>query len=75
MGTLVEVALIPVGWCHIFQIDSKFSNWYRVPNLGWVSEFLKKQFFKLVLRTVSFFFRLGIHPYVTFSVRPSVASF
>ena len=31
-------------WCPIFQIYSKFSNWYRVPNLGWVFEFLKKQF-------------------------------
>ena len=33
----------------MFQIYSKFSNWYQVPNIGWVSEFLKNQFLKLVL--------------------------
>ena len=32
----------------IFQIYSKFSNWYRVPNLGWVSEFLKNNFLKFI---------------------------
>ena len=34
-------------WCQISQISSKFSNWYQLPNLGWVSEFLKKQFFNV----------------------------